>query len=103
METEDKKNAAEFSDQIADKERRKLKALETKSNAWLGLGMFGLVGWSIVVPTLLGAMLGVWLDKRYHQTFSWTLSLLVLGLLVGCVIAWNWVNKEDKGMHQKEE
>ena len=103
MEAEDKKETGLFSEQIADKERRKLKALESKSNAWLGLGMFGLIGWSIVVPTLLGAMLGIWLDKHYHQTFSWTLSLLVLGLLFGCVIAWNWVDKEDKRMHQKGE
>ena len=27
--------------------------------------MMGLVGWSVVVPTLLGAALGIWLDHRH--------------------------------------
>lgn len=60
----------------------------------MGLGMFGMVGWSVAVPTLLGVALGIWLDKTFPQSFSWTLTGLILGLIAGCVIAWNWVIKE---------
>jgi len=88
-----------FSTEVGKKEARKLKAQRQKPNVWSGLGLFGMIGWSIVIPTLLGALLGIWLDKRYKVDFSWTLSLLIAGLMIGCVIAWNWVQKENKEIH----
>ncbi len=97
----DKKASDLFSQKIGETEKRKLKAmLEQKTTIWSGLGMFGMVGWSIAVPALLGAMLGIWLDKSYPQSFSWTLTFLVLGLVAGCLIAWFWVVKEDKEMNE---
>lgn len=90
--------------QIDDKARRKLHAQRDEHRSvWSGLGMFGLIGWSIVVPTLSGAALGLWLDKSYPQSFSWTLSLLILGLLTGCLLAWQWVDKEHQDINQKED
>ena len=68
-----------------------------------GLGLYGMVGWSVAVPTLLGAAFGLWLDKNYKVNFSWTLSLLITGLMLGCLIAWNWINKENKEIHKKNE
>lgn len=96
MESEKNRNNKNiFSKQVAEKEIRKLNALkEKKESAWRGLGMFGMVGWSVAVPTLLGVALGIWLDKVYPQSFSWTLTCLILGLISGCLIAWNWVIKE---------
>jgi ATP synthase protein I len=96
MESKKKRgNGNIFSQRVAEKEVQKLKALkEKKESAWMGLGMFGMVGWSVAVPTLLGVALGIWLDKTYPQSFSWTLTGLILGLIAGCVIAWNWVIKE---------
>lgn len=88
---------------VGDKEERKLQAQRDKKSVWAGLGLFGMIGWSIVVPTILGAALGVWLDKKYKQDFSWTLSLLVVGLMIGCLIAWNWVQKENKEIHKKND
>ena len=93
-----------FSEQVAEKEKRKLKALrENKRSVWFGLGMFGMIGWSVVVPLLLGTALGVWLDKNYPQSFSWTLTFLMLGLIAGGLIAWHWVTKEDKEMNKNKE
>ena len=93
-----------FTQQIAEKEKRKLKALhENNPGVWFGLGMFGMVGWSVSVPALLGAALGIWLDKRYPETFSWTLTLLIAGLFTGCAIAWNWIAKENKETHQNKQ
>ncbi len=104
MATDDKKDNHSLSQEIADKENRKLKAQqENQRSVWFGLGMFGMVGWSVAVPTLLGATLGIKLDKIYPQTFSWTLSLLILGLFIGSVIAWHWVTKEDKEMNQNTD
>ena len=92
-----------MSQEIAEKEKRKLKAQQdSQRSVWLGLGMFGMVGWSVTVPTLLGAALGMKLDKMYPQTFSWTLTFLFIGLLSGSVVAWHWVIKEDKDMNQNK-
>jgi ATP synthase protein I len=83
---------------------RKLKAQrETSQGVWFGLGMAGLVGWSVVVPTLLGAALGIWLDKGHPGRISWTLSLLLGGLVIGCLNAWHWVAKENQAMHDQPE
>jgi len=92
-----------FSKAVAKKEKRKLKALKEKNGVWFGLGMMGMVGWSVAVPALLGAALGIWLDKSYPQSFSWTLTFLMVGIIGGVIIAWSWVNKEDKEVHKNNE
>ena len=92
-----------FSDEVVRKEKQKLKAIHEKNSVWFGLGMMGMIGWSVAVPSLLGAALGLWLDKKHPQSFSWTLSLLVVGIITGCIIAWYWIDKEDKEMHNNKE
>ncbi|WP_339707959.1 AtpZ/AtpI family protein [Algoriphagus aquimarinus] len=92
-----------FSNEVAKKEQRKLKALHDKNGVWFGLGMMGMVGWSVAVPSLLGAALGIWLDKSYPQSFSWTLTFLMVGIIAGSIIAWSWVLKEDKEVHNKDK
>jgi len=82
---------------------RKLKAQRhTSQTIWSGFGMMGLVGWSIVIPTLLGAGLGIWLDQNAPGGRSWTLMLLVAGLCLGCFNAWRWIEKEDKAIHWEQ-
>lgn len=91
-------------DQVGAKAARKLKAQRNSTHGvWFGLGMMGLIGWSVAIPTLLGAALGLWLDRRYPGGFSWTLALLVAGLAIGCFNAWRWVEKEDKAMRNEQE
>ena len=63
----------------------------------------GVIGWSVVVPTLLGAALGLWLDRHYPGGRSWTLALLVGGLTLGCLNAWHWVSQEDEAMRDEQE
>ena len=90
-----------FSRAIGAKAARKLKARrDSTQGVWLGLGMMGLIGWSVALPTLLGAALGRWLDERHPGRHSWTLALLVAGLVIGCLNAWHWVAKEDKAMQE---
>ena len=86
---------------------RKLKAQRAQRHAtqtiWSGLGMIGLVGWSVAVPTLLGAALGIWLDKNYPVSYSWTLTMLLIGMIIGCLNAWHWVTREDSVTHEERE
>jgi ATP synthase protein I len=67
---------------------------------WFGLGMMGLVGWSVAVPTLAGTALGLWLDQHHPGRHPWTLALLVLGLALGCLNAWRWLAQQGKAMEE---
>jgi ATP synthase protein I len=57
--------------------------------------MFGLVGWSVAIPTLLGIALGLWLDARWPGRVSRTLTFLIIGVILGCLNAWYWVKQES--------
>ncbi len=88
---------------VGAKAARKLKARRSTEGAWTGLGMMGLIGWSVVVPTLLGAALGLWLDRRDAGGHAWTLALLMAGLTLGCISAWHWVTREDEAMRANDD
>jgi ATP synthase protein I len=95
---------AAFSQKIGDVEARKLRTKRRGvQGIWLGLGMFGLIGWSVTIPTLLGVLLGAYIDNHYPGVHSWTLSLLIVGLFIGCMNAWHWVAKEEKAIQEEEE
>jgi ATP synthase protein I len=89
--------------QIGAKAARKLKARRSTQGVWFGLGMMGLIGWSVVVPTLLGAALGFWLDQHHPGKHAWTLALIVAGLGIGCANAWYWVAQQEQAMKDESE
>lgn len=88
---------AQLGETVGQRAERKLKAREeSRRTAWFGFGMFGLVGWSVAIPTLLGIGLGVWLDRHWPGHVSWTLTFLIIGVALGCLNAWYWINEESK-------
>jgi len=61
----------------AERERRTLLANT------IYLGTLGLI---FVLPVIAGAYLGSWLDSRIKgYSFSWTVTLIVLGVFVGAI------------------
>ena len=93
-----------FSREVGAKAARKLKARRNATpGVWFGLGMMGIIGWSVAIPTVLGAALGIWLDNNHPGGRSWSLMLLVAGLVIGCFNAWHWVTKEEKAMREDQE
>ena len=83
--------------EVGRRAERKLRARERgERSAWFGLGMFGLVGWSVAIPTLLGVALGLWLDARWTGPQSWTLTFLLIGVALGCLNAWYWIKQESR-------
>ena len=99
-----KRLSPEESRAVALEAARKLKAQRNApAGIWFGLGMMGLIGWSVAIPTLLGAALGLWLDRLNPGGRSWTLALLMAGLAIGCWNAWHWVAKEDQAMRDQPE
>lgn len=84
----------ELLEKIEKDSSKKIKSEEEGSEIMFGLGLFGIVGWSIAIPTLLGIALGVYLDKKFTQSFSWTITLLFAGVILGSFNAWRWVKEK---------
>ncbi len=90
-------NRPELPDEVGRKVEKKIDARRSrKRGLWYGLGMFGLVGWAVALPTLVFLAVGIWLDNRLDDGFSWTLAMLLAGIFVGCLNAWYWVSSESK-------
>jgi ATP synthase protein I len=88
---------------LQGKTGRKIRAQKRKSHSlWYGLGMLGLLGWAVGIPTLLGIVLGLWLDANYPGPYSWTLMMMLLGLALGCLNAWFWVKREEKIIEREQ-
>ena len=82
---------------IGPKESRKVRKRDSPNQVvWFGLGMFGVVGWSVAIPTLLGIALGIWIDTTWPSRFSWTLMLLMGGVILGSFNAWYWISQESR-------
>jgi F-type H+-transporting ATPase subunit epsilon len=80
--------------ETVNKQFKLLDEQEKNKGIWYGLGMSGLVGWAVTVPTLLGLALGVWIDQHLISSYSWTLMGLIIGITLGCLNAWYWIEKE---------
>jgi len=84
---------------IARKAEQRVRARRAgRHTVWFGVGMFGLVGWAVAVPTLAGVALGRWLDARFADGPSWTIMGLLAGVALGSLNAWWWVRRT--GMRQ---
>lgn len=92
------RSATRLGREVGRKAERRIRGRkEKRRTVWFGLGMFGLVGWAVAVPTLIGIAFGLWLDGRYPQeSVSWTLTFLVIGIALGCLNAWYWVRQESR-------
>lgn len=58
------------------------------------LGQIGVLGWLIVMPTLVGLFAGRWIDRHLNTGLTFAAALLVLGLAFGSWSAWKWVHAE---------
>lgn len=84
-------------------ERRRRARRAGDRGFWFGLSSFGMVGWSIAVPTLLGIALGLWLDARWGGGRRYTISLMVAGLAVGMHNVWRWLRLQEEAEAGQEE
>lgn len=93
-----------FVDEIERASRRKArKREERRTGVWFAVGTFGIVGWSVAIPTVLGLASGVWLDRHLEDEFSWTVALLLGGVTLGCINAWYWVAEHQHALLERGE
>ena len=82
--------------QVGAQQDRMVRARQRKNGNWTSIAILGVIGWSVAVPTLAGVAIGVWVDHRWPSRLSWTLMLLVGGLVFGCVSAWLRVKGDQR-------
>lgn len=96
MNKKKKSSEEELLEKIKKESEKKIKAREEGDQVMFGLGLFGIVGWSIAIPTVIGIAIGVFLDKKFNQSFSWTLTLLFAGVILGSFNAWRWIKEKTE-------
>lgn len=64
------------------------------------LGQIGILGWAIVLPTLMGLALGRWLDRTFGTRVFFSAPLLMIGAAVGFWSAWKWMHRQQRNHHE---
>ncbi len=79
-----------------DKSARELiKARREKRTFWRYVYLLGAGGWLFVIPVVGGAYLGKYLDGKFGgKGISWTLTFLVLGIVLGVYNVWRFFTRE---------
>jgi ATP synthase protein I len=98
MAREQKPHKEHLPEIIAKKSQKREQALQDKKKPiFFGFGMFGMIGWTIALPAVLGTFLGRWLDGLHllDNRISWTLTCLSGGLFAGVIAAWQWVKRQS--------
>lgn len=67
---------------------------EGERSIWQNLSMIGALGWLIVIPTLLGVLIGRWLDHTFDTGIMFSGALIFLGIVLGSYLAWQRIEKE---------
>ena len=75
------------------RERRVRAQHESRRPIGQDLALAGVIGWTLVIPALLGIYAGRALDRHFGSGVFWTLGLLVAGIVLGCVLAWQRLNR----------
>ena len=58
------------------------------------LGQIGVLGWMVVIPTLLALLAGRWLDHRLATGIFFTAPSLMIGAAIGFWLAWRWMHRQ---------
>jgi ATP synthase protein I len=61
------------------------------------LGQIGILGWTIVLPTLLCLFFGRWLDRIFGTGIFFAAPLLMVGAAFGFWSAWRWMHRQGLG------
>jgi ATP synthase protein I len=54
----------------------------------------GVLGWIIVGPTLLGVLIGGWIDRLLGSGITTTAALTLLGAALGLWLALRWMHEQ---------
>ena len=75
-------------------ERARRGAQDPEPSLGARLGQIGILGWTIVAPTLIGLFAGRWLDRQFATGIFFSAPLLMLGAVLGLWSAWKWMHRQ---------
>ena len=82
--------------EVGTRQERIARGRSDRNSILSSIAILGVVGWSVTMPTVLGVILGVWIARRWPSRFSWALTLLMVGLAVGCTNAWLRIRRDQR-------
>ncbi len=85
---------------------RRLETLEKKKsqNVWYMIPYIGSVGIIFILPVLIGAYLGWWIDGQYKVGgISWTITGIMLGVFVGVYNVYRFFYLRHKRFSEGED
>lgn len=74
-------------------ERARHAAANPEPSLGARLGQIGVLGWTVIAPTLLGLFLGRWLDRYFASGIQFSATLLMVGVTIGFWSAWKWMRR----------
>ncbi|RMG68492.1 MAG: ATPase F0F1 [Nitrospirae bacterium] len=82
-------------DEFAERIKRHsdlLSRFRGKGMLWHSIATFGVIGWMIALPTVMGAYLGKFLDSKTTgpEGISWTITGILIGLGIGIYTVWRF-------------
>jgi ATP synthase protein I len=87
-------DARKLADAVEKTRERRRRLAEGGPRALLrNLSLVGSLGWMLVLPTLAGALLGRWLDRRFGSGVFWSATLIFAGAVAGGSLVWNQVRR----------
>ncbi|MCA0920138.1 AtpZ/AtpI family protein [Pseudooceanicola nanhaiensis] len=58
------------------------------------LGQIGILGWAVIVPTLMGVGLGRMADHYFDTGVFFTAPAIMLGAAIGFRAIWKWMHRQ---------
>lgn len=80
------KNHEKLKESLESQFKKLEKSKKEKKNLLAQTIYLGTLGVIFILPVIAGAYIGVWLDNKLKGfSFSWTISLIFLGIVIGAI------------------
>ncbi|MCJ2185610.1 AtpZ/AtpI family protein [Novosphingobium beihaiensis] len=74
-------------------EREKAGRADPEPSLGTRFAQIGVLGWMVVLPILLCLLAGRWLDRHFGTGIFFSAPALMLGAVIGFVLAWRWMHR----------
>lgn len=82
----------DYGDDVRRKAERMRLAREQRRSIWRHLGQIGALGWTLILPILLAAVLGGVLADRLDRPWL-ALLVVALGVIIGGYTSWRQIRR----------
>lgn len=76
---------------------------QSSSKTMSALAELTTLAWNLAFPIVGGVLLGHYLDRRFENNLTWTLSLLVLGVMIAFSNLYTLYREHGRQSQEKEQ